>query len=150
MKLHLEEMEALEAQEPDRISWDTLWMEFALLVAKRSHHPTFKVGCVIVSHDNTRVLSIGYNGDFSSGPNKPVSDIPGCSDLIHAETNALLKLDYHATGARTLYTTLSPCLMCAKRILNSRIDRVVYKEEYRNSQGLELLEKHVTINKWLK
>jgi len=122
-------------------------MHFAQLVALRSHHPTFKVGAVVIDSKNTRVLSIGYNGDFCSGPNSLSNPIPGESQLIHAEENALLKLDYHEPGGRILYLTLSPCLMCAKLILNARIDKVVYLENYRDSRGIELLAKHIEVER---
>jgi dCMP deaminase len=122
-----------------RMNWDPLWMNFATLVSERSPHETFKVGAVIVSGDNTRVLSIGYNGDYSGGPNKVLSDEPGKSGFIHAEVNAIIKMDYISDPSKKMYLTLSPCIDCARVIINSGIKTVFYKNEYRDRSGIDLL-----------
>jgi dCMP deaminase len=132
----------------DRIAWDKLWMKFAEIVAERSHHPDFKVGAVIVDSSNTRMLAMGYNGNHSKGINDCDSLVPGQSGLIHAETNALLKLDYHDRAPRTMYVTLSPCLHCSKLILNSNIERVVYNTEYRDTSGIELLRRYIRVEQF--
>jgi dCMP deaminase len=123
-----------------RVSWEHIWMETCLSVSKRSPHPTNKVGAIIVSGDNTRVLSIGYNGDYSGGPNELESDIPGMSGFIHAETNAIIKMDYHANCDKKLFVSLSPCKECAKLIINAGIKEVIYNAEYRDSSGIDLLK----------
>ena len=97
------------------------------------------MGAVIVTSDNTRVLAIGYNGNHSGGPNEPESLEPCKSGFIHAEINALLKLDYNNPQYKIMYVTLSPCRMCAKAIINAGISEVVYIEEYRDTTSLELL-----------
>ena len=89
-----------------RPDWDTVWMDFAKNIARRSSDPTFKVGCCIISEDNCRVLSIGYNGDHKGGSNKRESMNPGESGFIHAEINALIKLDYNCPSKKTMYLTL--------------------------------------------
>jgi len=108
-------------------------------IALRSHHPNFKVGALIVTSDNTQVLALGYNGNAAGMSNVPQSVDPGQSGLIHAEINALLKLDYNNPKDKVMYLTLSPCEYCAKAIINSGIKKVVYKEEYRDKSGLNLL-----------
>ena len=123
-----------------RPSWNSIWMDMARTIAKRSHHPTFQVGAIVVSEDNTQVLSIGYNGSYRGGPNEPLSEKPGCSGLIHAEINALLKLDYNNPKKKKMYVTLSPCPDCARAIVNSNIDTVIYAEQYRNVEGIEILK----------
>ena len=60
--------------------------------------------------------------------------------MIHAEINALIKLDYNNPKRKKLYLTLSPCRMCAKAIVNSGIEEVVYKEGYRDPSGINLLK----------
>ena len=60
--------------------------------------------------------------------------------MIHAEINALIKLDYNNPKRKKLYLTLSPCRMCAKAIVNSGIEEVIYKEAYRDVSGVSLLE----------
>ena len=104
-----------------RPSWEKIWMEFANSIAKRSCDPRHQVGAVIVTEDNTQVLSVGYNGNYAGGPNAVESQNPGESGFIHAEINALLKLDYNNPKRKTMYITLSPCRMCAKAIVNAGI-----------------------------
>ena len=114
-------------------------MDFAQSISKRSYDPRYQVGAVIVTGDNTQVLSVGYNGNYSGGPNEVESEVPGESGLLHAEINALLKMDYNNPKKKKLYLTLSPCRMCAKAIVNSGISEVMYAEKYRDSSGLEIL-----------
>ncbi len=125
-----------------RPKWDNVWMDFAHNIARRSADPTFKVGCCIVTYDNTQVLAIGYNGDHKGGTNLRESLQPGCSGFIHAEINALIKLDYNNPKKKTMYITLSPCRQCAKAIINGGIDRVVYSSVYRDTSGIDLLKEH--------
>ena len=122
-----------------RPSWDEVWMATALIISKRSYDPRYQVGTIVVSNDNTQVLAVGYNGNYAGGPNEVESTDPGESGMIHAEINALLKLDYNNPKKKVMYVTLSPCRMCAKAIVNSGIDEVIYKEEYRDSSGLDVL-----------
>lgn len=122
-----------------RPEWDTIWMEFAHLIAKRSYDPRYQVGSVIVTDSNTQVLAIGYNGNFAGGPNEVESTVPGESGMIHAEINALIKLDYNDPSRKIMYLTLSPCRTCAKAIINGGISEVVYCEKYRDCSSLELL-----------
>ena len=124
----------------NRPSWDKIWMQMAEIIAQRSHHPTFKVGALIVTSDNTQVLSLGYNGNATGMSNVPQSDEPGCSGLLHAEINALLKLDYNNPKDKVMYLTLSPCINCAMAVINSGIKKVVYKEKYRDDSGIKMLQ----------
>ena len=124
-----------------RPSWNKIWMTMAETIAQRSHHSTFKVGALIVTSDNTQVLSLGYNGNAAGMSNVPQSEAPGCSGLLHAEINALLKLDYNNPKDKVMYLTLSPCETCAKAIVNSGLKRVVFKDRYRNDAGIKILQK---------
>lgn len=128
-----------------RPTWDEVWASFARTISKRSIDPRFKVGAIIVSGDNTQVLSVGYNGDEAGGSNEVESLEPGQSGCIHAEINALIKLDFNNPKRKIMYVTLSPCKMCAKAIVNASIDEVVYLDDYRDSSGRDLLEKSGTI-----
>ena len=123
----------------DRPTWNSVWMEMAKLISQRSYDPRHRVGAVVVTDDNTQVLAVGYNGNHAGGPNKVESDVPGESGMLHAEINALLKMDYNNPKKKILYVTLSPCRMCAKAIVNSGISEVVYFEKYRDTSGLDLL-----------
>lgn len=127
--------------ELNRPSWNKIWMTMAETIAQRSHHSTFKVGALIVTSDNTQVLSLGYNGNAAGLSNVPQSEEPGCSGLLHAEINALLKLDYNNPKDKVMYLTLSPCTNCAIAVINSGIKKVVYKEKYRDDTGIKMLNK---------
>jgi dCMP deaminase len=115
-------------------------MATASTIAQRSYDPRFQVGAIVVSGDNTQVLAVGYNGNHAGGPNEPESEEPGHSGFIHAEINALLKLDYNNPKRKVMYITLSPCRSCAKAIVNAGIDEVVYAEEYRDISSLDILQ----------
>ena len=122
-----------------RPGWDEIWMDFAKNIAKRSYDPRFQVGAVIVTDDNCQVLAVGYNGNYAGGPNEAESEIPGESGMLHAEINAMIKLDYNNPKKKKLYLTLSPCRMCAKAIVNAGIQEVIYHEAYRDMSGVDLL-----------
>lgn len=133
-----------------RPSWDEVWMTMAFKLSERSIDPRMKVGCLIISDDNTQVLALGYNGDQRGGFNTVDSIEPGKSGTIHAEENALIKCPFRFNGRKIMYVTLSPCDMCAKKIINGCIDEVVYCEEYRETSGLERLRSAgVTVRKYL-
>ena len=122
-----------------RPTWDQIWMEMAHLISQRSYDPRNKVGTIIVTSDNTQVLSVGYNGNYTGGPNEVDSEQPGESGLIHSEINAMLKMDYNNPKCKIMYVTLSPCRMCAKSIINTNINEVVYSKAYRDLSGVEIL-----------
>ena len=122
-----------------RPTWDQIWISFAKTISERSYDPRNKVGAVIVTEDNTQVLSIGYNGGWAGGPNEVESLEPGKSGMIHAEINALIKMNYSHHKRKKLYVTLSPCRGCAKAIINGGINRVIYLDDYRDLSGIELL-----------
>ena len=124
----------------DRPTWDEIWMEFAHSISKRSYDPRHRVGAVIVTDDNTQVLSVGYNGNYAGGPNCVESQTPGESGMLHAEINALLKMDYNNPKKKKLYLTLSPCRMCAKAIVNSGVSEVFYSEVYRDTSSFKILD----------
>ena len=118
-----------------RPSWDKIWSDFATNISQRSIDPKHKVGAVIVTADNTQVLALGYNGDHKGGPNTRESMVTGQSGFIHAEINALIKCDYNNPKRKIMYVTLSPCIVCAKAIINAGISEVVYIEEYTHGKN---------------
>lgn len=122
-----------------RLSWPETWMSIAKIVAQRSYDPRLKVGAIIVSDDNTQMLSIGYNGNYKGGSHEHESKEPGQSGFIHAEVNALVKCDYNFPKKKHMYLTHSPCRACAKLIINADIARVIYEIPYRETSGLEIL-----------
>lgn len=114
----------------DRPEWDEIWVNFADSIAKRSCDSKYQVGAVIVNSENTQVLSIGYNGDQKGGSNQRDSTETGQSGFIHAEINALIKMDYNNPCKKKMYLTLSPCEVCAKAIVNAGISEVIYCDFY--------------------
>ena len=123
-----------------RPDWDHVWVDFACSISRRSYDPRHQVGAVVVAEDNTQVLAIGYNGNYAGGPNEVESKLPGQSGMIHAEINALLKMDYNNPKRKKMYITMSPCRMCAKAIVNAGINEVFYAVKYRDTSGLKILK----------
>jgi dCMP deaminase len=122
-----------------RPEWNNIWRDFVLSIAKRSPDPKFQVGAVIVSEDNTQVLALGYNGDHKGGPNERDSMDHGQSGFIHAEVNALIKMNYNNPKKKKMYLTHVPCPVCAKSIINAGIDEVYYLNNYIVLEGLDIL-----------
>lgn len=121
-------------------------MCFANNISKRSCDQKLQVGAVVVTDDNTRVLALGYNGDEKGGPNVRDSMKSGESGFIHAEINAITKLDYSNKEKKTMYVTHSPCSVCAKVIINAGIDQVVYEHVFKGDpRGLDILSRSSVI-----
>lgn len=123
-----------------RISTHQLLISFAVAVAGRSTCGRLEVGAVLKTTDGR--LSYGYNGrahDEEHCNTEPMLQEPGQCGCVHAELNALLKGgDTHGS---TLYISHSPCMMCARAIVNARVAEVFYVEEYRSLEALILLER---------
>jgi len=124
----------------ERLPWDQVWMRVAETIAERSYDGSLRVGAIVVSSDNTQLLSLGYNGNYAGGPNERESSEPGQSGFIHAEINCLLKLDYNNPKLKRMYLTHSPCRQCAKAIINAGIREVVYGQPFRQTDGIDLLQ----------
>ena len=123
------------------------FMKVAQLTAELSYAVRKKVGAVLVK-DN-RIISIGYNGTPKGWSTNVCEDeLPDGSlvtkdIVVHAEANALFwcsKTEIITNGA-TMYLTLSPCATCALGLIQSGIKRVVFLEKYRNTAGIEVLQK---------
>ena len=126
-------------------SFTDIYMNLAADLAARSHCVRAQVGAVLTK--DTRIISIGYNGP-PSGTHNCDEEWPdtgcardsrgSCSLALHAEENAILYASRNGAkieGA-TLYTTLSPCIACARLILSSGIKVVVFKDSYAEYKGL--------------
>ena len=126
-------------------SFDHIFMNLAIDLAKRSHCVKAQVGAVLTR--DTRIISIGYNGPPAHTHNCdeewPADGCPrdskgSCSLALHAEENAILyavKNGARLEGA-TLYTTLSPCLPCARLIFSAGIKQVYFDKSYAEYKGL--------------
>ena len=125
--------------------YDKAYMAMADDFGQLSHAVRAKVGCVIVS-DKGQIISQGYNGTPSGRDNSceyvgEDGELHTKTEVLHAESNAITKCAKwgSTTDGATMYVTLSPCLECSKLIIQSGIRRVVYKNLYRNGEGLSLL-----------
>ena len=130
----------IEGQEPDtsRIPLYEVYMRMAEELAKRSTCSRLQVGTVVTDALLENVLAIGYNGNARHLPNRCDSSVPGSCGCIHSEVNALVK----APGAvkdKVVFVTSSPCVMCAKLMMNSGVTHVFYRLLYRDPSGAELL-----------
>ena len=121
---------------------DYLYMRMARTWAENSYCVRRKVGALLVK--DQMIISDGYN-DTPSGFENICEDENNVSKpyVLHAEANALTKVarSNNSSDGATLYVTASPCLECSKLIIQSGIKRVVYGEEYRIMDGVELLKR---------
>lgn len=127
------------------MKYDSLYMDFALRVAAESKCPRTQVGCVVVAESG--MIAPGFNGHASGGPNEWEYKPNGDPEVVHAELNALGKMLEQGVSAKgaTVYVTLSPCLECSKLLVRAKVGRVVYKDNYRITDGLAYLKKYNVI-----
>jgi len=121
---------------------DKRYLRMAAIWAENSYCRRRQVGALIVK--DKMIISDGYNGTPSGFENK-------CEDendvtklyVLHAEANAITKIACSNNNSKgsTLYVTASPCIECAKLIIQAGIKRVVYSEQYRLTEGIELLQR---------
>jgi dCMP deaminase len=121
---------------------DKRYLRMAAIWAENSYCKRRQVGALIVN--DKMIISDGYNGT-PSGFENMCEDENGLTKpyVLHAEANAITKIacsNNNSKGA-TLYVTASPCIECAKLIIQAGIKRVVYSEKYRLTDGVELLER---------
>lgn len=122
--------------------YDRAYMRMAQEWARLSHCTRKQVGALIVKEG--MIISDGYNGTPTGFPND-CEDEQGITlwYVLHAEANAIMKVARSTNNARasTLYLTHSPCKECSKLILQAGIKRLVYLDAYKDTAGLDLLEK---------
>ncbi|MBI9040761.1 dCMP deaminase family protein [Lutibacter sp.] len=125
-----------------QLKYDQAYMRMALEWAKLSHCERKQVGALIVKE--RMIISDGFNGT-PTGFENCCEENEGNTKwyVLHAEANAILKVASSTQSCKnsTLYITLSPCKECSKLIHQSGIKRVVYAEKYKDTIGLEFLEK---------
>ncbi|WP_320020161.1 dCMP deaminase family protein [Labilibaculum manganireducens] len=127
-------------QKQDKL--DRRYVRMALIWAENSYCVRRQVGALIVK--DQMIISDGYNGTPSGFENV-------CEDenfqtkpyVLHAEANAITKVAKSSNSSEnaTLYVTATPCIECAKLIIQAGIVRVVYSEEYHSTDGKDLLER---------
>ena len=126
---------------------DMRYLKMAQIWASNSYCKRRQVGALLVK--DKMIISDGYNGTPAGFENH-------CEDennetkpyVLHAEANAITKVakSNNSSEGATLYITTSPCMECAKLIIQAGIKRVVFAEKYRNHEGLDLLSRaHIEI-----
>ena len=130
---------------PLQLSLDIAYLKMAGEWAQLSKARRRKVGCIIVR--DGMIISDGYNGTPSGFDNNCEFEtrfgLETKGEVLHSESNGLMKLarSTQTSEGSTVYVTLSPCFDCAKLIIQSGIQRVVYSEQYRDTSGIDLLRK---------
>lgn len=121
---------------------DRRYARMAQIWAENSYCVRRKVGALVVK--NNMIISDGYNGT-PTGFENICEDENNVSKpyVLHAEANAITKLarSSNSSDGATLYVTASPCIECAKLIIQSGIKRVIYTEQYRLTDGVDLLRR---------
>ena len=123
----------------DRIPLYEVYMRMAEELAKRSTCARLQVGTVITDRALENVVGLGYNGNARGFPNRCDSQTPGACGCIHSEQNAVVKADGHLRE-KVAFVTASPCVMCAKLLIQANVTHVFYRKPYRKADGLEVLE----------
>ena len=121
---------------------DERYLRMAHIWAENSYCKRRKVGALVVK--DKMIISDGYNGTPSGFENVCEDDNNITKPyVLHAEANAITKLARSSNNSdgSTLYVTASPCIECAKLIIQAGIKRVVYGEKYRLDDGLRLLQR---------
>lgn len=129
-----------------RISRDDMYYVILKSIEQRSTCERGQVAAILVK--DGRIISTGYNGAPSGLPHcLDFGCIPkedgGCDRTVHAEANAIVFAAKNgiSTDGSTMYCSYSPCMTCAKLIINAGIKRLVYLKAYRDHGGLMLLQK---------
>ena len=120
---------------------DQRYMRMARIWAENSYCERRKVGALLVK--DKMIISDGYNGTPSGFENCCEDENNNSKPyVLHAEANAISKVarSHNSSDGATLYVTASPCMECAKLIIQSGIKRVVYGENYRIMDGIDLLQ----------
>lgn len=120
---------------------DQRYLAMARIWAQNSYCKRRQVGALLVK--DKMIISDGYNGTPSGFENDCEDDDKTKPYVLHAEANAITKVacSNNSSQGATMYITASPCIECAKLIIQAGIRRVVYSDEYRSTEGVELLRR---------
>ena len=132
----------MENCEEKQLLLDKRYIRMAQIWAENSYCNRRKVGALIVK--DKMIISDGYNGT-PAGFENVCEDENGLTKpyVLHAEANAITKIacSNNSSKGATMYVTTSPCIECAKLIIQAGIKRVIYSEKYRLEDGLDLLRR---------
>lgn len=121
---------------------DKRYLRMAAIWAENSYCKRRQVGCLLVK--DKMIISDGYNGTPTGFENDcETEDNRSKAYVLHAEANAITKVakSSNSSEGSTLYVTDSPCIECAKLIIQAGIRRVIYAREYRLTDGIDLLRR---------
>lgn len=131
-----------ETNESKQLNLDLRYLRMARIWAENSYCQRRKVGTLVVKEK--MIISDGYNGTPSGFENVCEDETNTTKPyVLHAEANAITKLARSSNNSEgaTLYVTASPCIECAKLIIQAGIKRVIYAEQYRLTDGIDLLRR---------
>ena len=131
--------EGARAPEVTRPPLYEVYMRMAEELAKRSTCARLQVGTVITDARLEHVVALGYNGNARGFPNECDRPDPGRCGCIHSEMNAVVKAPGELRD-KVAFVTASPCVMCAKLMVQAWVSHVFYREAYRDPAGLQVLE----------
>ena len=131
----------MEQEEKKQEKLDLRYLRMARIWAENSYCKRRQVGALVVK--DKMIISDGYNGTPSGFENVCEDNDITKPYVLHAEANAITKLarSNNNSEGSTLYVTASPCIECAKLIIQSGIKRVVYAEKSRPDDGIRLMKK---------
>jgi dCMP deaminase len=150
--LEIDCLELSEERIKMRPSWDEYFMQIVDVVKTRSTCIRRQVGAILVV--DKHIISTGYNGPPTGLPHCeetgclrdqlgiPPGERPELCRGVHAEQNAIIQAALHgvSTKGATLYVSASPCVICAKMLINAGVKRIVYEEEYPDELAFQLLK----------
>lgn len=156
----MKKSQAASPGSPHLPDWHQYFMQIARVVKSRGNCVLYQVGAVLVQ--GRQIIATGYNGTPRGLPNCIEGGCARCKNkktgkirsgehkgtclCVHAEVNAILQCAYHGISSKgaTLYSTTSPCMLCAKEMLNAGISAVYYEyEDSGERESLTLLKKHM-------
>lgn len=156
----MKKSQAASPGSPQLPDWHQYFMQIARVVKSRGNCVLYQVGAVLVQ--GRQIIATGYNGTPRGLPNCIEGGCARCKNkktgkirsgehkgtclCVHAEVNAILQCAYHGISSKgaTLYSTTSPCMLCAKEMLNAGISAVYYEyEDSGERESLTLLKKHM-------
>jgi dCMP deaminase len=117
-----------------------VYMRMAEELANRSTCSRLQVGTVLTDSSLEHVVAIGYNGNVRGFPNRCDSDEVGRCGCIHSEMNALVKSPGDLPD-KVAFVTASPCIMCAKLMVQAKVSHLFYRRAYRDPAGLDVLDR---------
>lgn len=123
-----------------RPTFESVYIKFALEIAKRSSCKRLQVGTVITTTDFRKVLAVGYNGNAAGLANGCDRDEVGNCGCLHSEENATINCDSPRHVEKYVFVTHLPCMACAKRLINmGNVKKVYFHTDYRKRESIVTL-----------